>query len=76
MAAMVALSVSILSRYRRILIGPRTSRVWLPTVLGTFPGGAAGIAVTWFLPPISRLLTSVMVGALAGGLASFSAEIS
>jgi hypothetical protein len=74
-AAMVALSVSILIRYRKALIGPRKSRFWLPTMLGTFSGGMAGCAVVWFQLPVSRLLISLLVGAVASGVASFVAEI-
>jgi hypothetical protein len=74
-ALMAALGVSILSRYQRILTGPWKSPLLLPTVLGTFSGGIVGIVLVWFEVPVSRLLTLLLVGALAGGVASVVAGI-
>jgi hypothetical protein len=74
-AAAVALSVAALSRYRRALLGARKSRVWLPTLVGALAGGGAGIAAVWLEPPGPWLLTFLPVGAFAGGLASFLAEV-
>jgi hypothetical protein len=74
-AATVALSVAALSRYRRALLGARKSRVWLPALVGAIAGGGAGIAVVWLQLPGPRLLTFLLVGAIAGGLASFLAEV-
>jgi len=74
-AAAVALSVAALSRYRRALLGVRKSRVWLPALVGTLAGGGAGIVAVWLKLPGPRLLTFLLVGAIAGGLASFLAEV-
>jgi hypothetical protein len=74
-AAGVAVGVAALSRYRRHLLGARTSRVWLPAALGASAGGAAGLAVVWLDPPGPWLLTFLPVGGVAGGVASFVAEI-
>ena|SRR5215831_18143025 len=74
-ALLVALGVSIMSRYRRVLTGPWRSRIFPPTVLGTLVASLTGI-VLWrrelLAPPLLILL---LVGSLAGGIASCAAEI-
>src|SRR5277367_1645006 len=42
-AALVALSVAALSRYRRSVLGARKSRVWLPSFAGAVAGGGVGV---------------------------------